>query len=114
MRSINFKKSSLARFALFAVCGLALLSCNGAPQKPQVVMCIIDYPANEAICGLTDTTQTTRVPLSTLDKATAFTPDEWQKLMDYKDQLEAWGQTHCQSVALTKDKKEKDNGGLSE
>lgn len=66
-----------------------LAGCSGLPQKPNVVICVLDEPAREAICGIRGE-EPQRVPLETMDKAIAFRPDQWEELIIYYQFLEVF------------------------
>lgn len=101
--------SFIALFLVF--CG----GCVGLPAKPIVTLCVIDYPAGEAICGDTHSVRSsdeltyaamremiegsprvTRVPLSTIDKSICENPSNWEKSRQYVIELETYAKTHCQ------------------
>jgi hypothetical protein len=55
---------------------------------------VIDWPAQEGICGLNAKGQVYRVPLSELDKATVFPPDSWEQFQNYLDYKEYGNAPH--------------------
>lgn len=95
----------------------SLIGCaSGAPKKPSIELCPIDYPSQEAICGNTNGEQftstkqlnyqvmvetvfassnLTRKPLSYLDKGTGLTPGNWEILMNYLHELEDYAKNRC-------------------
>jgi hypothetical protein len=83
--------------------GMLLITsgCKSAPIKPVVTVCIIDYPRLEAICGETNRPElieieaVRRIPLSEMDRATAFTPAEWEKIQRYIHRLEDYAEENC-------------------
>lgn len=58
------------------------------PERPKIPICIIDYPASEAICGLDKQRKIHRISLSDLDRGTAFSPDAWEEMQNYLDFVE--------------------------
>lgn len=96
---------------------LLVSSCGGLPAKPKVIICVIDYPSSEGICGETDgedikkakdiaykrilerlksQREVTRIPLSTMDKNVCFAPKEWEKVQNYVDELVEFAKSGCQ------------------
>ena len=76
----------------FYVALMILISaCGGAPKKPSVLSCIIDYPRTAAICRdpKSETPVLKRVDLQTLDKNMCFAPAEWEQIQNYIDDLES-------------------------
>lgn len=59
-----------------------------APKRPNIPICIIDYPAAEAICGFDKQRKIHRIELSDLDRGTAFSPDAWEEMQNYLDYVE--------------------------
>lgn len=80
----------------------SLLGCKAMPVKPVVTVCVIDYPRSEAICGETKNPdllvleEVRRIPLSMMDRATAFTPSEWEKVQVYVHRLEDYANEACE------------------
>jgi len=83
----------------------SLLGCYGLPTKEIITLCVIDYPAGEAICGETNKNflpstdveeiimwmdNPRREPLITLDKALAMRPVDAEKHMNYVQKLEEY------------------------
>jgi hypothetical protein len=85
-----------------------------APKKPVVYLCVIDTPRDEAICGWTggERIQTSedlsyqavsesirssveRIPLEMLDKHIAFSPESWERVKNYMDELKNVIETQC-------------------
>lgn len=100
------------RLMTLLIIGELLVACAGAPQKPQLTICIVDWPRQEAICGETSSHLTTkeiyeakspldilantyRVPLSQMDKGTVLTPLNWEKAQSYIHLLEDYVQNRC-------------------
>lgn len=109
----------LKNLLILSVIALNISGCDHGPIRPVIRICIIDYIANEAICGDTKKTNALtmeditdndirellermgpvkRVPLSTLDRATAFAPREWEKLINYVGDLERYAKKHCKGM----------------
>lgn len=86
------------------------------PQKPVLTLCVVDYPANQAICGETsfktinslrefsynnvileilNSPVVRRESLESLDKAVAFRPAEWEKSENYREQTEDYIKNYC-------------------
>lgn len=88
------------RLALLLICSGALIGCGGVPQRPDLDVCVLNVPASICICqvkhanGVTDTQR--HEPLAFCDKATAFTPKEWEKVQNYLDALVQYAKNHCQ------------------
>lgn len=86
-------KSVLVQLATL-LSAFELTACQTALKKPVITMCIIDYPSREAICGetnqahLVEVLEPRRIPLSELDRATAFAPIEWERAQNYIHFLE--------------------------
>ena len=85
----------------------SLIGCASGPKKPSIELCVIDYPANIADCGMTDPeliksladlefdvltgeikASSEPKPLSYLDNAVAITQPHWKEFMDYLHKLE--------------------------
>lgn len=102
--------------ALLISSSVFLLSCGGLPPKPSVTICVINYPAHEGICGVSDgetvkearnisyseivkrlkaSGETFNVPLPTMDKSVCFAPKEWEKVQNYIDLLVDYGTNRC-------------------
>lgn len=88
------------------------------PERPVLPICVIDYPADEAICGVIDPGKirtfqdlrgrsgiefllryslgpTKRVPLRVLDHAVALEPVSWKLLMNYLWEVEKAARRDC-------------------
>jgi hypothetical protein len=89
------------------------------PEKPKVELCTLDVPAQEAICGQTQSSEQVekhgsklslsqimflmqapngpveRKPISYVDRGVAIRPDEWVKVRNYIDGLERYIQMNC-------------------
>jgi hypothetical protein len=78
---------------------LSSLGCASIPEKPVVEVGAVDYPADQAIVGRSDGSDTVRrIPLSLYDKATCFRPEEWEREKVYIQLLEQYAQ-RCQRAA---------------
>ena len=92
----------------------SFIGCTGAPEKPQLELCIIDYANSVAQCGLTSkkfystlkgreyaqikntlNKDVEEKPLSYLHKAIALTPDNYKLLKDYIDALNTYITEEC-------------------
>jgi hypothetical protein len=81
---------------LILLATLSSLGCVGIPPKPSVNLCLLDVPANEASCGRTGTNDPIqRVPLAAMDKATAFSPADWELIKNYIDEMEDYVRHRC-------------------
>lgn len=81
------------RRILFATIGsLLVLGCNGIPKKPDIDLCTIDWPAQEAICAQTADpgSPPIRKPLSDFDRATTLVPSDWERVQLYIHELEEY------------------------
>lgn len=96
---------------------LSLSSCKtlpGAPDKPNVEICIINYPKGTAYCGMTskldiqsakdlkyDVILTANYvngyekPIDQLDKSICQNPENWKLTQDYIDRLENYIGHQC-------------------
>lgn len=102
--------------ACFVISSLLFVACGSLPKKPDVTMCVIDYPRNQGICGsvkgedIQSTSQLSYgelvravyqssnvflVPLSEMDKSVCFAPREWEKVQNYIDLLEDHAKNRC-------------------
>jgi hypothetical protein len=81
---------------LLIASSLTIMSCVGLPPKPTLTICVYDHPSAEGICATKEPNKPAgdlhRVPVADLDKATMLSPEEWKKLEDYIQLLEAYGQ----------------------
>jgi hypothetical protein len=61
------------------------------PQRPKVLMCVIDHPRGEVICGdgQGETPIVKRAALKDLDRGVCFAPSDWFEIQNYIDRLEA-------------------------
>lgn len=83
------------RFVLICITFSFLVSCV-PPKKPVVEICQLDFVNDVAYCGMTDRPQDIyEVSLEDLDKATAFTPKNWEKIKNYIDEMEVFAKEHC-------------------
>ena len=81
---------------MLTVFSLFFLTACQLPKKPVLVQCHISYYDDECLCRKTSPGSVVKVlPLEECDKATAFSPQEWEKLKNYVHELEAYTQTHC-------------------
>lgn len=81
---------------LLAVSNLSLLMACNAPDKPEVLIGVVDYPREEVIEGRSGSDiDPVRVPLSTYDKATCFKPDQWELVQNYIHEMEAYIRGGC-------------------
>lgn len=64
------------------------------PEKPTVMVCMIDAESSECICGVKSPNKPTsnlkREPMLFCEKATAFPVKEWEKYKNYVDGLESY------------------------
>lgn len=89
----------------------SLVGCANLPEKPTLELCLIDYPRQEVICGLTNKIETAeyqevvdkimaaqvyRQPLSYVDRGVSLRPPEWEKLENYRKALERYAREKCQ------------------
>lgn len=95
-----------------------ILGCSGAPKKPLITLCVIDFPAMEAICAETSGEQIERVkelnsdevkmfilesksvrriPLSAMDKSVVIDPPNWERFTNYLGELEEYAKHKCGS-----------------
>lgn len=56
------------------------------PIKPDARMCVLDAPASQVICEVTNQ-GLVRYPLKNFDKAILFTADDWLDVQNYFDSL---------------------------
>lgn len=110
---MNEKKLQMMLLVIFS---FFLCSCINAPPKPNLELCIVNYPGNILYCGQTSMSSYTSTkqinysvltnevlssrtliekPISYLDKGTGLTPGNWESLMDYLHELEDFAQNHC-------------------
>jgi hypothetical protein len=78
-------------FAIFSA--LLLLGCVEHPNKPVVTLCQLDVPGWQGLCGKTGqggNTKAKPVPMQELDKSTCFPKEDWKKVKDYVDSLDAY------------------------
>lgn len=107
----------LPKILLIISASSILVSCAGAPQKPNVELGVIDYPHGEVIVNMTDAKSFSkinsveeakyraiaravvasggRVPLASYDRAIAFKPLEWEKVQNYLNSLTRYIQNNC-------------------
>lgn len=81
----------MQRLILLIIFATLMISCQAhLSKKPQVILCVIDYPRSSAICQdpKQETPTTKRIPLSEMDKAVAFRNSDWFELQNYIDNLE--------------------------
>lgn len=84
----------------FAIVSLSLTQCASMPNKPVLEKCHISAPTVECVCGLTDKSEeVVWHPLEYCDKATAYRPQENEKLNNYVDALEAALKQALQSMS---------------
>ena len=92
----RLKKSATLRLKeILILFSFVCLSGCLAPKKPNVELCNIDYPSDEGICGMTEGGEVYRIELSDLDRGTAFSPEEWEKVKNYIDELTAYIERGC-------------------
>lgn len=58
------------------------------PERPNIPICIIDYPESQAVCGFDKQQKIFRIKLSDLDHGTAFSPGAWEEMQNYLDFVE--------------------------
>ena len=85
----------MQRLKTLLIASSLLVAACEVPEKPEVTICVVDYPRSEAICDTPGGGFPRRVPLSDLDKATSFTPPEWEKVQVYIDRLEDYIRNQC-------------------
>ena len=67
-----------------------------APKKPIVELCHIDTIDDLCFCSLTsDPSSVIDNPLEYCDRATAFRPQEWEKVKNYMDELKIYIEEGC-------------------
>lgn len=75
--------------AIFSLFTLFLTGCV-VPKKPVVDLCAVDFPRDEGVCASTQmNTEAYRLPLSEMDRYTCFSPQDWEAIKNYIDNLEA-------------------------
>jgi len=107
----------LVGLLMILIAAVCISSCKGkVPPRPSITLCVIDYPAGEAICGETDPHGVftfralrgesaiefllaqgpiRRVPLAELDRASAIPPRSWETLMNYLWEVEQAAGKDC-------------------
>jgi len=79
---------------LLAACSLFLSACDDPPEKPTLLLCVVDVEQSECVCAVKIPNQPVaelkHEPMIFCNKAVAFIPDEWEKYKNYVEGLEAW------------------------
>lgn len=83
------------RYLLIPILGSFLFGCR-VPEKPEVQLCHFDYDRSQFICAMTDLPgEIYYLPAQEMDKATSFTPSDWEAIKNYTQTLREYIKLSC-------------------
>lgn len=85
----------LATFLIVFLSSICLAACN-PPKPPDVLICVLDVPAQEGICKMSNQPGPVhRVPIAELDKSVSFPPESWEAFQNYLDEVKVFIEQNC-------------------
>lgn len=82
---------------LLTLLSVSLISCAQLPPLPQVSLCILDAPQNKFYCKLVDGEEIIEVDVTSADKYLAMSPNDFEKLQIYIEDLKKLAKQKCRN-----------------